>query len=418
MDLIKEIREDNTTLHRLTVQTHTLQVSRRSRHMPDFHKIRSSATSIFEGLQKTLQASCVASHRASIYLGLSTNCSEGSKNSKDEVDSHSFRILLHHDLIHGKQKALAWSIEEAEVRMIDGRGPTPPQLPLLPSPSPGTSQRKKVVGFQLAESASRRPALPQDMAEIQDLCGSLQDMRLTNCGTCLGYMKTVTSEERHGLYWPEERLVDQASPSFETLANILGKSTAPRYRWTNADARKLAVPLAAGVLRLYDTPWLEKTWSKEKITVVSQNGKILTEHPFISESFNSATSSTVSTTQGSMAAVVIRNPTLFALGVVLIEMCMGKSLDRLRQGEELNSNGTKHDLSDYQTSCRLLNSEEISDRFGQRWSDVARRCIYCDLNQAKTSLEDIGFQKAVYNEVFAELEEEHRQFFNLGGREY
>jgi hypothetical protein len=57
--------------------------------------------------------------------------------------------------------------------------------------------------------------------------------------------------------------------------------------------------------------------------------------------------------------------------------------------------------------------EDICDRFGQRWSDVVRRCIYCDLNQARTSFEDTGFQQAVYNEILAELEEERRQFFQL-----
>jgi hypothetical protein len=91
---------------------------------------------------------------------------------------------------------------------------------------------------------------------------------------------------------------------------------------------------------------------------------------------------------------------------------MGKDIDELRVPAELN-HGTKHDLSDLYTASRLLNQEVISERFGQRWSDVVHKCVNCDLHQARMGLDDASFQKAVYNEIFAELEEEHRQFFGL-----
>lgn len=111
--------------------------------------------------------------------------------------------------------------------------------------------------------------------------------------------------------------------------------------------------------------------------------------------------------------MLIKNRTLFSLGIVLIELCMGKPMQELREPDELNPDGTENDFSDFQTADRLLEMEVISDKFGKRWSDVVRRCIHCDVDEAKKSLEDVGFRKAVYNKILVELEEDYKQFFGL-----
>lgn len=234
------------------------------------------------------------------------------------------------------------------------------------------------------------------------------------CGICLGYMMGITSSHRHGLYWPKDRLLDPSSLTVSTLADVLeaGKS-GPKL--TNADAHRLAVPLASWMLRLHDTPWLLSSWGKGDISLIQQNGKFLTEHAFITQSLKPASiaGKACSGQQGRIATIVIRNPTLFSLGIILIELCMGRTIDELQEAGELNPDGTKHEMSDFETADRLLRMDEISDRFGQRWSDVVRRCIYCDLNQSKVSLEDKAFRSAVHNDIVAELEEDYRQFFHL-----
>jgi hypothetical protein len=411
MDLIKDIKDDNSTLHRLSEHTRTLQVSRQYRRVPDFAKIRSSAASIFGSLRKGLQVSCVASHKASIHLGLSADGLDPPSSSPGEDDSLLFRVVLRHDIVGCKQKAPAWSVQEAEIRIIEVVPTDTFQASISPSVSLCTPVQRPTVGFKLPARPGRQLTIPKDSTEIQDLCGSLHDMLSAKCGTCFGYIRAHSSEDRHGLYWPKKRLIDDTPLSVESLTNVLRRSTLPRWKWTNADARRLAVPLAAGVLRLHDTPWLRTTWSDKDITVMFQNGKVLAEHPFVSGQLDDTA---VAAPDTSLSAAIIRNKTLCTLGIVLTELCMGKPIDELSIPDELNTDGTKHDLSDYLTVSRLLDEEEISDRFGRRWSDVVRRCIFCDFNQSKTSLEDAGFLKAVYHGVLVELEEEHRQFFRLG----
>lgn len=169
-----------------------------------------------------------------------------------------------------------------------------------------------------------------------------------------------------------------------------------------------------GVLSLRDTPWLQDLWSRKDVTLITKNGKLLSQHPFISQDVRlQAQYTDTAYAPGGIAALLIKNRTLFSLGIVLVELCMGKSIDELHEPDEMNADGSKGELSDFQTADRLLRMEVISDKFGKRWSDVVRRCIHCELDEAKKSLEDLGFRKAVYNKILVELEEDSRQFFGL-----
>ena len=402
MDLIQDIKDDNTTLQRLAEQTLTMHVRQRSRRMPDFQKIRSCAASVFESLQNALDVSCTLEHKASIHLGPVTDPARG--DASVGALSLSFRVVLYHEIVNSEQVAPAWFTEEAEIRTMQFGLQTGPLAQIQHSAS-------SRVRFQTPGAGNQEPP-PSLLPEILDLCESLHGMRSTQCGTCLGYLSDNSSSDRHGIFWPNNQLVDSASQSVETLVDLLKQSSRPGH-WTNADARRLAVPLAAGVLRLHDTPWLSNTWDNREVSIFRRNGKLLADHPFVSSSLRVAPIPASSLTGPSIAAQIIRNRTLFTLGIMLVEMCMGKPMHELHKSSELNADGTEHELSDYQTATRLLDMEEVSDRFGQRWSNVARRCIYCDLNQTSTSFDDVGFQQAVYNEVLAELEEERRQFFQL-----
>lgn len=420
LNLIREIKSDNASLDKLTTQAKDLQTARRAGYIPDFDKIRSSATSIYQTLKQGLQVSCGASHKASICLPNSPTDTASSMVVGSSRPGDSFRIVLHHN-VHPKQAVLQWSLEEAEIRPIDAAPSSPPAVatpPISVSTSACGTKRRKVQ-FQTAASSSVTVTKPNTSApqtqEIQDLCHSIQKLRSTQCGICLGYMKCISSQHRYELYWPKKRLLDQASLSVETLDSVMEKKVQSGLRFTNADARKLAVLLARGMLRLHDTPWLKQSWGKRDVTLMSHSGRVLADYPFVSQTMTAtATQPTPSVTaQSVMAASVIRNQTLFSLGIILIELCMERPISELHQEDEKNPDGTKHECSDFMTANRLLEKEEISDKFGQRWSDVVRRCIRCDLNQAKTSLEDIKFRRAVYNEVLAELEEDNRRFFGL-----
>lgn len=242
----------------------------------------------------------------------------------------------------------------------------------------------------------------------------LQSLRSLQYGSCLAF---VDSESicRHEICRPTECLLDENTTLcvIRSLHAVIRQDHGVGCRLTNGNAHRLAVSLATGILQFHDTPWLESNWNRLGISVIEKNGKLVARHPFLSRSLQASDGQGSGGQHRDETAGIIRNSTLFAFGILLIELCMGMSIDDLHTANELDGTGMKDGLSNFKTAARLLANEDISDRFGKRYSDVVYRCIYCDLGHTRCSLADPGFRAAVYAYVVLELEEGCRQFFSL-----
>ncbi|KAL9618858.1 MAG: hypothetical protein Q9160_006448 [Pyrenula sp. 1 TL-2023] len=110
---------------------------------------------------------------------------------------------------------------------------------------------------------------------------------------------------------------------------------------------------------------------------------------------------------------MIRNPVLFALGVLLIELCFGRPFEDLKfPDEKASPKDIDIDLSlDWVAADRLI--DEVYLKAGDRYGDAVRHCIRCDFDRRGTSLEDEDFQRAVYDGVVSLLETDLKQFHNL-----
>jgi hypothetical protein len=419
MDLIDEITKDNTALSKLTEQSTALAPTRTSRkRLPNFQKIRTCASSMYSTLQKGLGGTCDGSHKASLYM----KPVENEKNSATNIyakagDEVAFRVVLHHEL--KVQSQATWAIEEAEIRLLDSIMASAAQLPVaIPTPS-NLSKGQKMLRFQDSDpsmkAAISAPASTQkDLEEIIDLCASIQRLQAMQCEMCLGYLRDAQDARRHGLFWPRKRLVDKSSYDSLSLGAVLAdQAQSSGVKLSVADSRRLAPSLAIGMLRLHDTPWLGKRWDRNDITLLKQNGKILADHPFVSTDLPSANvlqAPRPIRTPSFSYCPAVGNDTLFALGVVLIELCLEKPLDQLATAEDLSPDGAKHAASDFFTANRLLDS--VYDRAGAKYGDAVRRCIRCEFDHRKPSLEDDSFCKSVYDNVVMVLEEDVRQFFS------
>jgi hypothetical protein len=186
--------------------------------MPNFSKIRASATSVFESLKDSLHVSCVVSHKASIYLGFDAGHTHVPRDVASEATAHSFRVVLHHDVVNTEQIGLPWSLEEAEIKLIQATTKVTlrPQCTMQPPSLSASPRTTKSVGFQLPDTAASPPQSVPAPVEIQDLCVQLRNIRSINCGACLGYLTGRTDDDRHGIFWPDNRLIDTQSLSIDT----------------------------------------------------------------------------------------------------------------------------------------------------------------------------------------------------------
>lgn len=176
------------------------------------------------------------------------------------------------------------------------------------------------------------------------------------------------------------------------------------------DRLRMALTIASSVLQLYQTPWLRENWNRNDIKIGGSAKDAFYEEAYISKSFSETTCQT--STQQNPLAHLVRNETLFALGILLIELCFGRPFETMRSSKDpLGVNSAPDIMTDWSAATRLMSS--VNNEAGRRYGDVVRRCIYCEFDKLNTTLENDEFRQAVYDGVVAPLEDDMKDFFQL-----
>ena len=242
--------------------------------------------------------------------------------------------------------------------------------------------------------------------QISHLC---QNIRASDRNALPGEYLAVSSDAREGcqISWANPRISGDSWWPVSLRSVLSGKSgNVPKFGRT--DRIRTAVILASSVLQLPESSWLEPGWMESHLVFAQGNGPKPFKHVFISKRFENQSS--LPTSMDSVANIeampYVRNPTIFALGIFLIELCFGQSIEALRKDTDpLPSDGRPNGLTRFSIATRLIDDEEISAELGPRYETAVRRCIFCEFSQHGRTLEEKGFQRAFYEEVVELLEE-------------
>ncbi|KAF2803298.1 uncharacterized protein BDZ99DRAFT_482153 [Mytilinidion resinicola] len=248
-------------------------------------------------------------------------------------------------------------------------------------------RRKKGVRFAAEAkemiSSIQEPTFHSTPGPIQDLCMSIGGLQKEQRIGCFGFLMDAEKKRKCSIY---------SVPSAMMKLNI-------------------ALIVAPSVLQLYQTPWLDETWGKEDILFMQRPGGEVILAPFVSRQFSTAPSTRDGTTRCTNIARnrLVRNTWLFALGVLLIVLCYGRSLEDLRIPED---GGDDSGVANWDlfAAFRLRKDEGIFSEAGGRYGDAVRRCIRCDFEQRVTDLDTKEFRVTVYDRAIVSLEEDWRQF--------
>ena len=186
----------------------------------------------------------------------------------------------------------------------------------------------------------------------------------------------------------------------------------------------IAVILAHTVLQLHDSPWLTESWGKNDIwffsSGVDRHKRPNIEPPYISRSFkprsdqNASTPGEESVAQTDPYGHLIINKTLFALGIVLIELALNRPLEKFRihamSSEPSASNRSYTTADTYQLATSLI--DMVYDEQGTQYGYVVQRCLRCEFGfqDSMKRLEIEGFRAAVYEGVLVPLEEDLNRY--------
>jgi len=135
---------------------------------------------------------------------------------------------------------------------------------------------------------------------------------------------------------------------------------------------ELAYSLSLNLLRLYSTSWLtsERVWSTQEVVFFPNHDK----NPFYS--WRNATpylfpSSKVHSGRALSQVRGITHPHVFALGVLLLELALGKGMEANLSGDAF-----------YHAVISLAHSDEVERRMGRQYAETVRRCLYFQFDNA------------------------------------
>ena len=175
---------------------------------------------------------------------------------------------------------------------------------------------------------------------------------------------------------------------------------------------QIAKRLAIAVLQFQATAWLGESWSSQEVWIphsANDSASICEDGqgPFLNVSIRNAPGPSASSSKNP-SRTVVRNPLLFDLGVMMLELAYQKPLVELRKPQDTGQYEDHN--TDYFTADRIRH--QVSRYMGPRYAEVARKCIHCDFEQDsdlnRTELQE-GFHQNVIC-VLEELEEVFRKF--------
>ena len=275
----------------------------------------------------------------------------------------------------------------------------------------------------MANKAQQHSSLP-DFCVQHDFCHQLRkscNFSRSPENKYLGYFQK-SGPCKHLVYFAAPVTVHKYTEP-ESLALIIGlmEGKAESEQFLEYERLRLATRLAEAVLQFHATPLLKGFWHGDDVIFFRQ-GQLDDSASISSPHLNVQVGSTTSPKaieQGNqdvenVVGHMIRNPYLFSLGVVLIELALQAPLRSLYKSSDM-INGQCNALSDFLVASRL--SETISSSLGPMYGKIVRKCLNCDFGQGTSDLGNEKLKAAVYQDVVCELEKLERGFamLQLGG---
>ncbi|KAF4454297.1 hypothetical protein F53441_3171 [Fusarium austroafricanum] len=290
------------------------------------------------------------------------------------------------------------------------------QRPASPQNSPSHSPRRQKIKEIMGVSKKSPNLLPVPDAivnptppgsppihrEIDCMCQFIRN----STGPKQGVIQVVDDASRRVVVErmdePQRKL---KTVHLETVLEPAARISRPSHLTLSRKQRfSIAAATSWAVLYLCGSPWLDSDWNGksdlqlfQEDSRTSPSSSLQTDYPILQQLFKpvgqrSSTESTslVADFQNSQ----IRNRTLFSLGILLIELCLNKTLDQLRRDIQANdfaaSLGVKSPIpSDFEIANRL--TESVYQEAGHSYGYAVQRCLRCEF-PGRDVTKDFEFQ--------------------------
>lgn len=248
-------------------------------------------------------------------------------------------------------------------------------------------------------------SLNQDSNLIVNLCSKLYTAQ--NSGKAIGFVVDKENDKHKHHFTLADPIITSESEmkSLRDLLSCSGRESR-NNRFLRGERLRIAVILASSVLQLHGTPWLEAQWTCRDIHLherdCSEDDREQYD-PYLpwmlcKNSFQPPISS-IDQKQSSRCEILI------ALGLVLVELCVGKPLTEMHTPED---NHQSEFMSRLNTAEKML--DVVYREMGASYGDVVRRCLRQPFDVRVISLENEELQQMVFDKIVTPLSNDLENF--------
>ncbi|KAI5777177.1 hypothetical protein EDC01DRAFT_624367 [Geopyxis carbonaria] len=389
-DISDHIRRMNEDLATLTGQSNIMNDGPAKGRMSDvaakhYQKIRSHAITLYTILKQELKVvkacACPVPHSA----GLQLDVRSATMVTKQKQSSGlRFGVILSLDQTAATPTTnVPWEWRPIEIEPVENIEEIQEDIPHeLESLAIGTA------GLTTAIFASGELSVPEAI-EINNLCLDTRNAPFPNGDGCLGILKgRGTCCHR---VWPHPSATSTTPIKTAISLAVLLSSNTP-FTLSRLDRLKVGVMLASTVMQLHATEWLRRKWDVSDIlfpaTSSDKGYTCITKRPFVRRNFTDSAVVSPATDEDIHGV----DPTLFSLGIALVELGLGK---RLSVGCATTSS-VEHQAFG---SLKFLYEDS-----GETYSRIVRRCLK-GFDHAETSLEEVKIKNQVHRDILKPLED-------------
>jgi hypothetical protein len=392
--LLADIDRDIEKLSKLTsgaIQLEPVKIARNNKLQSAYwQNIRGQAQRLFDNLSSRFSScACTYPHKANLRLDIR-------KHRDIEEGTTRFALLLTFEKQSRPDSAPPWEWRDIEIESFQLAGsPVEVTVPQVQKPGKKTVQfaRPTITSSSSPPPTSRLPS-PDLTGRIGSLCQALIPVHCEQ--SCVGVLEDNTWQHRvYSVMGLTSRAQIYEAASMKDVIYDT-KNIAPRQRCS------LALTLASSVLQLHDTPWLQRAWeTKDIILLKNHSNDAIPSQFYVSRTFTPVLQA---------AAVfkrrrLVKNETVFALGIALLELAHGAPLMSFKEPEDLDDEGKEDSTTEVSIANRL--SRELYKNESPNYAGAVSRCITCTFDTFNFDLNDQEFREAFYQAVVVPLQEDY-----------
>ncbi|KAF3802455.1 hypothetical protein GCG54_00003258 [Colletotrichum gloeosporioides] len=384
------IKDGITSLESLIDRNIKMEPERKLRSQGRLMRIvREISGSVYRALRSSFQCSCA--HE--VHLGLASRSVELAQKDEDEdvIQKLAFRLALTYDKTEkeangekdhiGKSKSVSFTMSHSATATATATC---------------VGQTSTMVVQQSFSSLSISSS-NSGLHDHINLCERIRRSQKQLAFDCYGLIRDRRGQmcREFGVYPTFGSDRDQWSiiPLREVLESPL------KFPHMPVSAKlHLAAMIASSFLQLHQTPWLPDILTSRDILFLKRGEELQYEHAFVMKGLHERLEDKQ---KGNNSAPSSRCPPLLALGILLLELNLGRTIESLRIQYETPPPGAPRLMYDSMTAQRLLQERQMDSL---NYKSAVQRCIGGEFARPKLDLNDEDFRQEIYEKVVALLE--------------